>query len=71
MMHYSNYHLGGFHFIWWIFGLITILLIIAYILSGSKTKKKNETPLDILKRRLAIGVISEQEYQVKKKALEN
>lgn len=58
----------------WGYWLIPVLLVIAiYLLvkdnSGFKTRS-TETPLDILKKRFANGEIGAEEYQEKKKILE-
>nr|MBC7613947.1 SHOCT domain-containing protein [Pseudopedobacter sp.] len=67
-MFYSNY--GGMNFIWWIVWMILIFWIFAtpYRIPGQRHKK--DTPLDILQKRFASGIISEDEYQQKRKILE-
>ncbi len=69
-MHYENYHLGGMHSIWWFVWGILLLWIFAtpYNIPGQRSKK--DTPLDILKKRLALGQINNEEYQEKKKIIE-
>jgi putative membrane protein len=58
------------HLLWWIFWIILILWIFAtpYEIPGQRTK--NETPMDILKKRLAKGEITNEEFDEKKKILE-
>jgi putative membrane protein len=67
---YYEHHFWGMHLLWWIFWIILILWIFAtpYEIPGQRTK--NETPLDILKKRLAKGEITNEEFDEKKKILE-
>jgi putative membrane protein len=69
-MFYSSSY-GGMNFIWWIIWMIVIFWIFAtpYNIPGQKTKK--DSPLDILQKRFASGQINNDEYQEKKKILEN
>ena len=70
-MYYESYYFGGMHFLWWF--LWTMLLIwiffIPYDIPGER-KSKN-TPKDILKRRLAAGEITNEEFEQKKRLLED
>jgi putative membrane protein len=68
-MHHG-YHFGGMHFFWWIFWIIIIIWIFAtpYDLPGQR--RKTESPLEILKKRFAKGEITKEEYDEKKKLLE-
>jgi putative membrane protein len=70
MYTHEVYHFWGMHFIWWFIWGIMLFWIFAtpYNIPGQRTKK--ETPLDILKQRLASGQIDNEEYQEKKKILE-
>nr|WP_315213696.1 SHOCT domain-containing protein [uncultured Flavobacterium sp.] len=67
---YYEHHFWGMHLLWWIFWIILILWIFAtpYEIPGQRTK--NETPMDILKKRLAKGGITNDEFDEKKKILE-
>lgn len=69
-MHHG-YHFGGMHFFWWIFWIIIVIWIFAtpYNLPGQRTK--TETPLEILKKRFAKGEITKEEFDEKKKFLED
>lgn len=66
---YNGYHYWGMHFFWWIFWIILLIWIFAtpYRIPGLQTK--NETPLDILKKRFAKGEITKEEFEEKKKFL--
>ena len=57
--------------VWWIIWMIMIFWIFAtpYNIPGQRTKK--DSPLDILQKRFASGEITNDEYQEKKKILEN
>ncbi|MBC7417170.1 MAG: SHOCT domain-containing protein [Pedobacter sp.] len=68
-MFYSSY--GGMNFIWWIIWMILIFWIFAtpYKIPGQRAKK--DSALDILQKRFASGIITKDEYQEKKKILEN
>jgi putative membrane protein len=69
-MFYSN-HYWGMNFIWWFVWIVMILWIFAipYNIPGQRNKKNS--PLDILQKRFASGQITTEEYQEKKKILEN
>lgn len=69
-MPYDKFHFAGMHFAWWIVWIILFFIIFAtpYTFPGEKTKKN--TALDILKRRLALGQINNEEYLEKKSILE-
>jgi putative membrane protein len=69
-MFYSGYF-WGMNLIWWLLWLIMLFWIFAtpYDIPGQRGKK--DSPLDILKKRFASGQITNEEYQEKKKILEN
>ncbi|WP_368356659.1 SHOCT domain-containing protein [Polaribacter sp. ALD11] len=71
MMNYDNYQFVGMHFFWWIMWIIVLFWIFAtpYKIPGERAKK--DTPLDILKKRFASGEINKEEFQEKKKIIEN
>jgi putative membrane protein len=68
---YEGYHFGGMHFFWWFIWALMLVWIFAvpYNIPGQRTKR--DSPIDHLKRRLAIGEISNSEYLEKKSLLEN
>ncbi|AWW00744.1 hypothetical protein DJ013_00700 [Arcticibacterium luteifluviistationis] len=59
------------HFIWWFIWASLIFWIFAtpYRIPGQRSKKDN--PLEILKKRLANGQISKEEYLETKELIEN
>lgn len=69
-MFYNN-NILGMDLIWWFVWLILLFWIFAtpYDIPGQRNKK--DSPLDILKKRFASGEIMSEEYQEKKKILEN
>ena len=68
-MFYSNNY-WGMNLIWWFIWGIMILWIFAtpYEIPGQRRKK--DSPLDILQKRFASGLINKEEYQEKKKIIE-
>jgi putative membrane protein len=68
-MAYTNYF-WGMHFFWWVFWVMMLIWIFAipYEIPGQRYKK--DSPLDILKKRLASGQITTEQYHEMKKALE-
>lgn len=67
-MWYDNYY-WGMNPIWWIIWFIFLIWIFAlpYDIPGQRRNKADV--LDILKRRLANGEITEKEYEEKKEML--
>ena len=67
MFYYNNF--WGMDLIWWFVWLILLFWIFAipYDIPGQRNKK--DSPLDILKKRFASGEITSEEYQEKKKIL--
>jgi putative membrane protein len=57
--------------IWWVLWIILIFWIFATPYNIPGQRKKNDSPLDILRKRFASGEITNDEYQEKKKILEH
>jgi putative membrane protein len=53
----------------WVVVIIGVVFLIKSILRSTKTERKTETPLEILKKRYAKGEISKEEFEEKKKDL--
>ena len=70
MMNHNNYHFVGMHIIWWIIWMVILYWIFASPFSIPGKRFKKETPLEILKKRLATGEISKDEYLEMKSFLE-
>lgn len=66
---HESYQLWGMHFFWWFVWIIILIWIFAipYDIPGQRLKK--DSPLDILKKRFALGEIDNKEYQEKKNLL--
>ncbi|MGH9533275.1 MAG: SHOCT domain-containing protein [Terriglobales bacterium] len=60
----------GWWWIWWIVWVVIIILAFAWWTPlGGRTRIYRETPLEVLRRRLASGEISVQEYEQKRTIL--
>ena len=68
---YETYYFGGMHFIWWLAWIVLLMWIFAlpYNIPGQRMKK--DSALDILKKRFANGEIDFEEYNGKKRVIEN
>lgn len=71
MTHDNSYHFLGMHFIWWIVIVAITLLALLFFYKSNGQKAKAESPLDVLKKRLASGAISKEDFQEKKKLIES
>lgn len=69
MQSYYN-HYWGMNYIWWIiWGIVLFWIFVTpYSIPGQRSQK--ESPLHLLKRRLASGEISNKDYEEKKALLE-
>jgi len=69
-MYYGNYF-WGMDLIWWVvwFFLLIWIFAVPYDIPGQRRRK--DSPLDILKARLAAGQITKEEYEDTKRILEN
>lgn len=69
-MLYNNYF-WGMDLIWWFvwIGLLIWIFALPFDLPGQR--KKKDTPLDLLKRRFANGIITKEEYIEKRDIIEN
>lgn len=59
----------GMHLFWWLFW-VALIAVFFSLLTPVPRKRVRETPLQILQRRYAAGEISTQEYEERKKRLE-
>lgn len=67
---YSNYYFWGMHFIWWFIWVLFLFWIFLTPWHIPGDRRKRNTPLDVLNKRLASGEISKEEYLELKKLLE-
>lgn len=72
-MHWMNGWGGGFGGIFmillWVLIIVGIIYLVKLVAGGTKTEKKREDALEILKKRYARGEISKEEFEEKKKDL--
>lgn len=62
---------GGFMWLFWILLIVVILWAIKMVAdSGSHSAESRKSALDVLKERYARGEIDQEEYEQKKKALD-
>lgn len=61
-MNYNDGNFGGMHLIWWIIWFLFIAWIFFIPADIPYQKTKKESPLDILKKRFALGEISKEEF---------
>jgi putative membrane protein len=61
----------GMHLLWWIVWAVLLFWVYAtpYNIPGQRIKK--DKPIDLLKKRLAVGSVSIEEYNKTKSLLEN
>lgn len=69
-MFYENYY-WGMNFVWWLLwiGMLVWIFAIPYDIPGQR--KRKTSALDILQRRFASGEIKTDEYNEKRKMIEN
>jgi len=67
---YDGHHYWGMHFFWWFFWIIIILWAYRTSRKNPNPILRDETPLDILKKRFAKGEITKDEYEEMKKTLD-
>lgn len=68
-MHFYDGHFGGMHLIWWIIWIVVFIwiFILPYNIPYQRTKK--EDPMVILKKRLAKGELTKEEFEEHKRLL--
>ena len=69
-MYYEN--MMGMHAVWWVFwvGLVISLLFLSGGNNSARRGKNRETPHEALRRRLASGEVSTDEYEKRKMLLD-
>ena len=72
MYYDGGYFMGGMHWIWWIFWVALVGSIVFYGWAGPSDRRRGprESPHEVLKRRLANGDISAEEYEKRKVLLD-
>lgn len=72
MWHFNDGgHFWGMHWLWWCIFLLIILFILFFPWPAKNRANQEETPLEILRKRYAKGEINKEEYEERKKVLEN
>ena len=66
---YYNYSYGGMHLVWWIVWMFLLFWIFALPFKIPGQRMSKDSPYDILRKRFALGEITNEEYQEKKKLL--
>jgi putative membrane protein len=68
----GSHFMGGMHWFWWLFWLALIGVIACYGWGQSNSRRygPRETPHAVLKRQLANGEISTEEYEQRKVLLD-
>lgn len=69
-MFYNHYYWGMYP-VWWFFWFILLfwIFVLPYDIPGQR--RKRDTPLEILKKRLAAGQITKEQYEEYKKIIES
>lgn len=69
-MYYGD--MMGMHALWWIFWIVVVIALLFWGRSDFPTRRDRprETPQEVLRRRLANGEISTEEYEQRKAVLD-
>lgn len=68
-MHYDEWGLWGMHLFWWIFWIMTLVVLLFPDTPVSR-RRQSDAPLNLLQRRYANGEIDTAEYEERKGKLE-
>ena len=68
----GGYYMGGMHGLWWFVWIVLIGVLVFYSWRrpDDRRRETRETPHEVLKRRLANGEISAEEYEQRKLLLD-
>ena len=69
-MFYDQYY-WGMHFFWWFVWIMLLIWIFAVPYDIPGQRKRKDSALDILQKRFASGEITTDDYNHKRKILEN
>lgn len=72
MFYDGGFFMGGMHFLWWIFWVTLIGVIVFYGWGrpGEQRRRPRETTHEVLRRRLASGEITPDQYEERKALLD-
>ena len=66
-------YMMGMHALWWVFWIAVVIALVSFWGWGAYPERRGrprETPHELLRRRLASGEISTEEYQQRKAVLD-
>ncbi len=68
----GGYFMGGMHWFWWIFwvALIGVIVFYGWGRPSEQRRRPRETPHEVLRRRLASGEITPDQYEERKALLD-
>jgi putative membrane protein len=73
-MHYGDGYMMGMHGFWWLFWLLAVAVALGLFWSwgrsGRGRARPRETAQELLRRRLASGEITPQDYEARKALLD-
>jgi putative membrane protein len=72
-MYWGGGYMIGMHLWWWLVWVIVIVAIVMLLLRGGgglRADRSRETPHETLRRRLANGELTPQEYEARKALLD-
>ena len=71
-MFYGGGYMAGMHGLWWLFWLLIVgvVLFFAWGRPGLRGERPRETPHEVLRRRLASGEITPQEFEERQALLD-
>ena len=69
-MFYENFQFWGMHLIWWVIWVAILIWIYATPYDMPGQRKKRDKPIDVLKKRFALGEIDKKEYLEKRTIIE-
>ncbi|WP_440998559.1 SHOCT domain-containing protein [Fodinibius sp. SL11] len=66
---FYDHHFIGMHWIWWLIVVGIILLVVFNVIPYRPKKELEEDAMEILKKRFAHGEIEREEFEERKKIL--
>jgi putative membrane protein len=68
----TSYDMAGMHGLWWIFWVVLVAVLVFALCARPEGRRQHphETPREILRRRLANGDITPEQYEERKSLLE-
>jgi len=71
-MYRNGFYMVGMHGLWWIFWLVLLGAVVVYVWRrpDDADRRQREPPQELLRRRLATGEITPQQYEERKALLD-